>query len=49
MQRFMFIEDSNDLKELNEYLEKGWIVKDFIHGTTPSRFPSGLILIENLK
>ena len=48
MQRFEFIEDSGDLKNLNEkFLKEGWTVKDFIHGTSSSRFPVGLVLIES--
>lgn len=48
MQRLEFIEDNGDLKRLNEkYLEKGWTIKDFIHGTAPRIFPSGLVLIES--
>jgi hypothetical protein len=48
MQRLEFIEDCGDLKNLNEkYLEQGWKVKDFVHGTSSSRFPVGLVLIES--
>ena len=48
MQRLEFIEDNGDLKNLNEkYLEQGWKVKDFIHGTSSGRFPVGLVLIES--
>jgi hypothetical protein len=48
MQRLEFIEDLGDLKSLNEnYLEKGWTIKDFIHGTTSGIFPAGLVLIES--
>ena len=48
MQKLEFIKDSGDLKRLNEkYLEKGWTIKDFIRGTAPCIFPSGLVLIES--
>ena len=48
MQRLEFIENLGDLKSLNEnYLEKGWTIKDFIRGTTSSMFPAGLVLIES--
>lgn len=48
MQRLEFIEDNGDLKRLNEkYLEKGWTIKDFIHGRAEAWFPVGLVLIES--
>ena len=48
MQRLEYIEDLGDLKNLNEnYLEKGWTIKDFIRGTTSGIFPAGLVLIES--
>lgn len=47
MQRLEFIEDKDDLKRLNEYLEKGWTIKDFIHGRAEAWFPVGLVLIES--